>query len=454
MDAIVLVAALVAMVWSCVFVLRGQPLVGCLAFILALACFGHDFASFCVGSLPLTIDRLVLFLLVVLYFFQRGAGQVDPKPLEWPDWVMFAFAGVLILSTIFHSWRPTEVSQTSPFWRLIGGYLIPIALFWIARQSNLNRSNISLLHGALACFGVYLAITAILEISEQWWAVFPRYIADPDVGIHFGRSRGPMTHSVSFGLYLATCLLATWCWRWRFGPRGKLILVGLVPLMIIGLYFTYTRSVWLGAGLGIIIVFGLTLRGIYRPLVLGGMVSAGLLVGVLFADKILGFQRETSAVDTRRSVEMRSSFAYVSWHMFKEKPFLGFGFGQFPSAKLPYLSDRSTALNLGSIRPYVHHSTVLSLLTETGLIGLGLFLAMLVGWCRGAWRLLQSQDLSDWCRAQAILLLGTLGIYSCQILFHELTYTPLDNSIVFLLAGATMGIRPTKRLGLCGSSQC
>ena len=50
-------------------------------------------------------------------------------------------------------------------------------------------------------FGVYLGFTAVCEIAQLWSLVFPKYIADPKIGLHFGRARGPMVHGVSFGHY-------------------------------------------------------------------------------------------------------------------------------------------------------------------------------------------------------------------------------------------------------------
>ena len=84
---------------------------------------------------------------------------------------------------------------------------------------------------------------------------------------------------------------------------------------------------------------------------------------------------------------MRESFAYVSWQMFWDRPIWGCGFGHFYEEKLPYLSDRRTPLKLEEIRDYIHHNTYLSLLTETGVIGLGLFLAVLACWIRVGWQL-------------------------------------------------------------------
>jgi O-antigen ligase len=137
---------------------------------------------------------------------------------------------------------------------------------------------------------------------------------------------------------------------------------------------------------------------------------------------------------------MRGSFAYVSWLMFQDRPFFGFGFGQFPEAKNEYLSDRSSDLPLEQIRGYVHHNTYLSLLTETGLVGLGLFVAMLVGWTRRGWWLWNDPSASEELRSLAPLTLGVLAVYACQLMFHELSYTPIDHSLVFLFAGLTAGL--------------
>jgi O-antigen ligase len=195
-----------------------------------------------------------------------------------------------------------------------------------------------------------------------------------------------------------------------------------------------------------VIVLFLTLKGRTRNLVLGGIAASAILVGLTQMDKISGFQREQSASETRESADMRVSFAYVSWLMFQDRPVFGFGFGRFPIDKLPYLSDRSTELHLEDIRAYVHHNTYLSLLTDTGLIGLGLFLTMFGLMGREAWRTCRGES-PPWAKRQAALFLGATGVYSLQLLFHELSYTPLDNSLVFFLAGCAGGVAPQRAIG-------
>jgi O-antigen ligase len=440
MPAFVAVSALVGLVWGGIYALRGSIVVGCLAVLLAFSCFGYEFIHFDAGPVPLTVDRLLLAVLIATLIVQRALGRTDPKPMSAADWLTVGFVGYLLVNMLSSDWREVQKGQVSPMWRWIGGYFMPLVLFWCAKQAPWSERTVRMVLSAVSLFGVYLGVTAILEITGQWWAVFPKYIADPKVGLHFGRARGPMVHGVSFGHYQAVCLLAAWLWATMLTGRRRLFLAMLMPLFFGGIYFSYTRSVWMGAGLGLCLVLVLTLSGRARTTVLGGIAMAALVVGATQMDKIVGFQREQSAVDTADSANLRVSFAYVSWLMFQDKPVFGFGFGRFPIDKLPYLSDRTTDLNLEALRPYVHHNTFLSILVDTGLVGLVLFAAMLGLWCRDAWRTCRSPQAAKHQKCMAALSIGAVGVYFCQLAFHELSYTPLDNSLVFFLAGAASAL--------------
>ncbi len=96
------------------------------------------------------------------------------------------------------------------------------------------------------------------------------------------------------------------------------------------------------------------------------------------------------------------------------------------------------------------------MLTETGLVGLGLFLAILALWGRTAWRLASDRGLPDWVRAQGALTVGALGLYVCQALFHELSYLSMDNALLFFLAGITTGSmnKGVGRKGEGGGEEC
>jgi O-antigen ligase len=361
--------------------------------------------------------------------------------MQAADYLLLALIGVIAVSTFTHDWQVKGPTGVPPMWRLLAGYLTPALIYWVARQSRLTQSRVEMCYKVFAIYGLYLGVTGIAEVSGQWWAVFPKHIADPTIGLHFGRARGPMVQLPTYGLYLAICMLAAWIVRPRLAQRAQWLVLASMPIMLAGIVFSYTRSVWMGTGLGVLILFGMTLRGRTRNFVLGGMVAGALLVGLTKADSIIGIQREGSFGEGRQSAYLRTSFTYVSWQMFLDRPIWGCGFGQFPIEKYPYLADRSTEMNLEDIRTLSHHNTLLSLLTETGIMGLGLFLSLLACWARDAWRLWRSPVTPPWASAHAVLFLTALGVYAVQLLFHELTYSPMENSIVFFLAGIASGLR-------------
>ncbi len=444
MTFLLSVTILACAVWGLAFVLRGSLMAGCLTFLVLTCCFGHEFLNFDLGPIPLTLDRIWVVLLGVMYFVHRSTGRTDPKPIAAVDWILLCFIALITAST-FASGAFTQTAIAGvPLWHLAVGYIFPALIYWIARQSALSERPVVSVQAFLTVFGIYLALTGILEMSGQWSMVYPRYIADPSVGLHFGRARGPMVQSVSYGLYVGICLVALLIWQLQFGRAGKLALILLAPLLLAGVFLTLTRSVWLGTALALFVLAALLLHGSWRKLVLFGMVGAALIVAVTKSDALLGFEREGSSEYTRSSAESRASFAFVSWNMFLDRPILGFGFGQFPEAKWPYIDDRTTDLNLEIIRPLSHHNTYLSLLVELGLVGLTLYLLLLASWSRAAWRLYREQRGPLWVRAHGALTLCALATYAVQMMFHEVSYTSIDNSIVFLLGGITVGLSHTE----------
>lgn len=451
MFGLILIAAIIGSIWIALIVLRAPLLTVSLACLGVAVCAGYDFLHFKVGPATLTCDRLALVVLVAAFVIQRHLGCGSISSTHRSDWILGCLLAWLAFSMFMHDPFIDFRHTATPFWRLATAYAIPAFYYWTARQGPLTERGVNATQWMLALFGLYLAVTGILEARQQWDFVFPRYIADPKLGMHFGRARGPMLSSVDYGLYLGVCFLCAWslCQPLDSGDsavRGmrRMALLFVLPLLGIGIRYSYTRSIWMGVELGTMILLVLTLRGARRIVIVGSVSAATLAFAVANSDSLLAFKRDqgVEANDAKDSAEMRLSFARVSWEMFKTNPLLGVGFGQFPANKLDFLSDRSTDLPLERIRPLVHHNTFLSVATETGVIGFAIYLALLLSWIHDAWLIRQSPSMPDWARRQAVLFLGVMGLYACQLLFHELSYSVLDNCLVFLLAGMTVGLSP------------
>ena len=89
-------------------------------------------------------------------------------------------------------------------------------------------------------------------------------------------------------------------------------------------------------------------------------------------------------------------------------------------------------------RGYIPHNVALSVLTETGLVGLGLFAATLGLWGRDAWRLWHKREPAALGAQQLwLLFLTALGAYVINGMFHDVSVVPMANMTLFFLAGVT-----------------
>src|SRR6185369_16054039 len=169
-----------------------------------------------------------------------------------------------------------------------------------------------------------------------------------------------------------------------------------------------TRSTYIGLAASGLVTAAFYIPKHWRVPALAGAAVLGSLVMIASWGQLLGIKREGTVEDSEHSVSQRQSFAYVSWQMFRDNPLFGVGFGRFYDRKLPYLSDRSQNFELESLRRLHHHNTLLSVLTETGLVGLAAFIGVFVVWIRSSWRLATTVASSSWTRAQGTLMLALI----------------------------------------------
>jgi O-antigen ligase len=444
MEAILAIAAVAALVWVAVVFFRGGLLGGCLAVVIAGGLFGHAFFHLETKPVPLTADRVLWVVLLAQYVIWRRMGLADSKPWGRAELALAIFLGVLLVSTFTHDWK---AHSGRPVAWLLFFYVMPVGVYWVARQARLTERGVFVAFAVLAAFGVYLAVTALAETHQLWWLVYPKYIVSADYREFLGRGRGPFLNPIDCGFYQAGGLLAALMWWPRLNRPGKVLMVFFAALLALGTYSTLTRSTWMGMGAALFVVGGLALPRSWRLPVLGAAVVAVALTAATQWDRFLAFQRDKgiSPRATADSVELRPILARVAWKMFCHRPLLGCGFAQYEDQVAAYLSDRSTEMPLERARPYRQHNVFLSLLTETGLLGMGLFLIVLTQWGRDAWRLWRNVAAPPWARRQALFFLGMLGAYLPNAMFHEMWVIPACNMLLFLSAGLTAGLRPLAR---------
>jgi O-antigen ligase len=381
-------------------------------------------------------------VLIGQYLIWRKFGRTAPKAVSRAEIVLVALVGVLGLSVVTHDWR---FGGALPASRLLFYYLMPLGIYWVASRTTATKRAALTVFALFGLFGVYLAVTAVAETRGLWWLVYPKYIASPDFVEFYGRGRGPLLNPIGVGFFMSVCLagLLMW-WPWSDRP-GKVGLLGMATLLFAGIYATMTRSVWMGASVaaGSVVLLA-TPRRWRMPLAAAGLLIV-VALGTTQWERFVAFRRDRglSAQETADSIQLRPILARVAWNMFLDRPIWGCGFGQYQRECVYYLNDRTTELPLQRARPYIQHNAFLALLTETGLVGLGLFVLLLGFWTRDAWRLWRWRAAPLWARQQGLVMLATLAAYLPNAMFHDVAVIPMFHMLLFFQAGWTTAMGPS-----------
>jgi O-antigen ligase len=163
-----------------------------------------------------------------------------------------------------------------------------------------------------------------------------------------------------------------------------------------------------------------------------GSISIGLL-----GSNLVGFKRDknVSAHEMQQSAKLRPLLAAFAYEMFKDRPLTGVGLSQYKRYNLEYLTKTDFDLPLAAAKTYVQHNIFLSLLVETGLIGVLLFILLLAIWFRDGWTLWYDHDAPLWQRQFGLLNVLMIGAYIPNGMFHEMSVIPMLNMLMFFVAG-------------------
>jgi hypothetical protein len=430
-ELIVLLGIPALLAW-CVVYLRFAGIVGCLlATLLAGTVVGHPFFHISV----ITVDRLLLGASVALFAGYEIRGWNQPRNWSLADFLFAFFIVALILTTVVVQSTGDRAGQYS---KLIFFFLLPAVMYAVGSQAALTAKQLRLMFVTLAVFGMYLALTAVAEKLGWKWAVFPKYIADPTFAEFLGRGRGPLLNPAANGILLTLSLCCGLMpLLWYRGIR-QLSVLATVPIYMIGIFCTMTRSVWLGCAVALVGICVAFVPTRWRFALAMAVLGCGSLAVLVDVKELLTFKRDQNVTveQMSESASLRPILATVAWKMFQDRPLLGCGTGQYLATAKHYLFDRSTNLPLEKVRPYVQHNMFLAMLVENGLITLIPFCCLLVCWTQWSWQLWTSSQLAIEYRQLGLVSLGLLSAYIVNGIFHDVLIFPMINMYMFFVAGS------------------
>jgi len=383
-------------------------------------------------GLPIGPDR-VLFGLGTLLLLLDPAAWHQHGRLRWRP-VHGAIGALLVLATWSAISHGTLVTPLG-FFALLDRLLVPFLLFCLAPVIFATTASRDLLLKSLTLLGLYLGLTAVFEKIGPQSLVWPRYILDPDVGIGFGRARGPFVASEAMGMALAECGFAAALAAARFRSIWRLLAIVVMGLSAVGVLLALTRSVWVGTGVGLVLACLASPRlRRWLPALLG---AAALAVFVLLtAVPSLG-EAVSERAGTTRSVDDRANTNAAALRVIEAHPVTGVGWLRFLDVGQDYVrqADDYPVTN-------VHievHNVVLGRAAELGVPGAALWVACVVlGPVAAALRRPRRSDQEDahW----RLVSIAITAMWLFPVMLSPNPY-PLPNFLVWTVAG--IALRPS-----------
>jgi O-antigen ligase len=436
MSLLAVLFAIAMLVWSVPIVRSGRPFPLALIVLVSGTIFGPHFFAIN-GPIQISLDRVLFAVMIVVAAAGLRMRTTQLPSLTRGDALVVAMVIWFFVSAVTADGPPPK---TPPLARWLFYVAMPAGMYAVARMISIRQRDVRWLSWGAIGLGVYLAVTAVFEIRGLHALVFPRYIVDPQAWEFFGRGRGPLMNPSGNAIVMS---IAAACAAMGFvgAPRHRKLVLGVATLCLMtGIYATLTRSAWLGGLSAVAIVISVHSPRWVRAL---GLATAVFLVAIAatgLKDEILQIKRDKnlSAADAAKSVQLRPLLAVVAWEMFQDKPLTGHGYGRYLVEHERFLQDRSYGLPLEQTRPYMQHNVFLSVLVDTGLIGFSLF----VGWCvyvvAAGWKLARGGASRLEVRSVGMLMVGTFFAYLCNGMFQDVMIIPMVHMFLFFLGGLTV----------------
>lgn len=353
-----------------------------LSFIVPLAIEFDDIGMGLGISLPdEPIVMVVMFLSVVRFIID---GAYDVKVFRHPVsvWILVNIGWYIV--TIFTSELPFVSFKfvLSRFWFIVVYYFLGVMLF--RKLSNIHKY----LWLYIASLSIVVVYTLYMHSLSGFTQESSYYISMP-----FYRAHGIYSAAISFFIPLFFAYLF-YSRKLKLNFFLILLVTFLLVIFLTGVFYSYTRAAWLSiaVALGMILPLALKLKLKTQLVIL----FFGVTFFLAFQDQIFyalsknkqdsgeGFGKHlqsASNIRTDASNIERINRWISAVNMWKERPIVGFGPGTYVFCYAPYQEARYRTListNFGNQGN--SHSEFLNPLSETGLIGLGsLIMIILVG---------------------------------------------------------------------------
>jgi O-antigen ligase len=393
-------------------------------FVLPLAYSPLTYDSYVLPKLLLA--RLLVAVLLVLFAAQIVATRtlvIKRTPLDIP---IAAFLASAALSSVFA--ENQNVALFGTYARYDGLLTLSTfaALFWLCVQAVADQTEARVLIRVLLASGYVVAATAIIQSMQD--TLQQRAIEPGAILPAFGSLGNPNVLGGFLALVIALGVGELLIAR---SAAPRIVLLNLLVVSGLALLLSFSRSAWLGAAIGTAVVvvshrkrlprlrlLAPTLAVLMVVLGIGYYLDPGQLEHKLVA-------RMLTVIDPNKIAGTRFGIWTDSLHLIASRPVLGYG---PDNVGLVYPRFQTGDWGMaGSLRQPIDkaHLELLQVAATQGLIGVGAYLFVLVGFVRSFWRARRIE--------QAVLVFA--GWFAYQVAL-QLNFTALASALPFWIFAA------------------
>lgn len=397
--------------------------------------FGHAFFNVSAGPLPLTFPRLWTVWIFARWLWDYAQGRTTISRWGLTEIGLYGFLVYVAFQLTQTNWQFNEKKPLSYFLFFL---LLPASVYFAVSNSPIDLKSMRLFRWAMVIFGGYLAFTAFCETRGPSVLVFPSYIMSPKFEEFLGRARGPFLNPVANGIAMTLAVAAAASFWNNAGRWNRPVIVGYSVALLAGVFLTYTRSVWIGAviGIGGMVIWHMT------PRTRVAFTCIALVIGVPAAIKVKelssSFKRDkhVTVEQMEESASLRPLLAIVALEVFRDNPWFGVGYGQYMDHNRYYIAQAESSQPIQKVSVYVQHNSLFALAVETGLIGTTLFALFLLGASITAGRVAFNDSIPWETRSIAWMQFAVFGSMAFNSAWHDVLV--IDGNVQLLLGLAAM----------------
>jgi O-antigen ligase len=411
---------------------------GVLAYLYAATFLRYYWRILIPGQLPdLDVPRLVFVAVWIVFLLEIMVAGRRLLPRTNIEVWMLLLVAALILSMAY-------MGQTH-IRNFLNGYAAPYAMFVVAKNVFRTQKDVDrLVYWMAVPLSLYFPLTLIFEHYDINALVFPRYIVTGEVAgqskVWGFRSVGPFMQPVATGFAaVAMFVLSLYGLARMRGMLPRVILLFIALVTPVGIFFTYTRNVYLSFFAVMVILVGFSKR-LKRP---AALILIMMVLGVMANwDNVKTEKREEGGLATTGTIQQRLVLVDASSRMFIDRPFIGVGFNRYAEEADQYVGQvRSTILGYREAWMGKHikqHNQFLNMATELGLSGLVPLLLIYYYVIRALYKA-RSIDSPTYDREFVVAVWAIFAAYLVNVMFMEPRFFEFMNVFPFLIAGIVVG---------------